>query len=122
MKVLIADESDVIRDRLSTLLFDTFKSIEILNASNLSDAIQLIKKDKPDVVILDIRVSSGDGIYSLKEIKSIPSAPITIVFTQSVYAQYRRKCMEIGTDYFLIKSNDFDKIPDLLKKISKKIT
>ena len=94
-------------------------SSEILNAGNLTDAIQIVRKNKPDVVILDIRTTSGNGINSLKEIKSIPSAPITIVFTQYAYAQYRKKCMEVGADYFLIKSNDFDKIPALLQKINK---
>ena len=119
MKVLIADESELIRDRLSTLLLNTFKGIEILNAANLSDAIQLVIKNKPDVIILDITATRGNGINSLIEIKSIPSAPIIIVFTQYMYAQYRKKCMELGADYFLIKSHDFDKIPELLEKLNK---
>lgn len=117
MKVFIVDDSAVVRERLIGMITE-LPEIEVAGqAHNAQDAIQSIRKLKPDVVILDIRMPGGNGIEVLKEIKRDKPAPLIIILTNYPYPQYRKKCMEGGADYFFDKSTEFEKVIDVLKKL-----
>ena len=117
MKVFIVDDSALVRERLIAMISEN-PEIEITGqAENAQEATNSIRKLKPDVVILDIRMPGGNGIEVLKNIKKNNSAPTVIIFTNYPYPQYRKKCMEAGADYFFDKSNEFHKIIEVLKKL-----
>jgi DNA-binding NarL/FixJ family response regulator len=119
MKVFIVDDSAVVRERLIGMLTE-LPEIEIAGqAKNAPDAIQSIRKLKPDITILDIRMPGGNGIEVLKEIKKDKPSPLIIILTNYPYPQYRKKCMEGGADYFFDKSTEFEKIIEVLKKLIK---
>jgi len=70
MKVLIVDDSNVVRDRIAEML-SRITGVEIVgNAANSIDALHLVNKLKPDAVTLDIRIPGESGIEVLKKIKS----------------------------------------------------
>jgi DNA-binding NarL/FixJ family response regulator len=118
MKVFIVDDSEILRGRLKSML-STFKGVKIIGeAQNQKDAIDQIWKLKPNVVILDVRLSEGSGIEVLKEIKKDYPAPIVIVLTNYPFPQYQKKCMDIGADFFFDKSQDFHEIPVVFKQLA----
>ena len=101
-------------------MLSTFKDVEIIGeAQNQKEAIDKIWKLKPNVVILDVRLSEGSGIEVLKDIKKDYPAPIVIVLTNYPFPQYQKKCMEIGADFFFDKSRDFNEIPVVFEQLSK---
>jgi DNA-binding NarL/FixJ family response regulator len=111
MKVFIADDSQILRERLKTMLAD-LPEVEIAGqAKDTPEAIQSIKELKPDVVILDIRMPGGSGIEVLQSIKKDRPGIKVIVFTNYPYPQYRKKCMEFGADFFFAKAAESDQIP-----------
>ncbi len=115
MKVFIADDSEMVRERLKAMLSE-LTEIEIIGqAQDGIEATNSIRKLKPDVVILDIRMPGGSGIQVLQNIKKDKQAPIVIILTNYPYPQYRKKCMEVGADFFFDKSTEFEKIPEVLK-------
>lgn len=119
MKVFIADDTEVIRKHLVSMLSE-FNEIEIVGeAEDASEAVKSISKLKPDVVILDIRMPGGGGIHALKVIKSKSPAPVVIMLTSYPYPEYRKKCLEDGADYFFDKLNQIEEIPKVLKKLIK---
>ena len=62
MKVFIADDSPILRERLDAMLSE-LPGIKIVGqAGNVADAIETIRALHPDVVILDIRMPGGSGI------------------------------------------------------------
>jgi YesN/AraC family two-component response regulator len=116
LKVFIADDSRIIQEHLVTLL-DELAGIEIVGqAENVVEAISAIRKLKPDVVILDIRMPGGSGLDVLQTIKQDEVAPIVIILTNYPYPAYRQKCLQVGADFFLDKSTEFDQIPELLER------
>ena len=118
VKVFIVDDSAFLRERLITMLSE-LKGIEIIGqAKGPPEAQEAIPKLKPDVVILDIRMPGGNGIEVLKNIKKDKNPPLVIMFTNYPYPQYRKKYMDAGADFFFDKSTEFDKITEILKKLT----
>ena len=122
MKVLLVDDSDILRNHLITILSD-MENVDIVGESiNTESAIKDLKKKKPDLVILDIRMPGEGGIHVLKIArKKYPDLKV-IIFTDYPYPQYRTKCMEIGADYFFDKSTETEKMIDQIKQLAKQAT
>jgi DNA-binding NarL/FixJ family response regulator len=118
IRVFIADDSDTVRDRLTTLLSD-MPNVEVVgHAEDAVQAISDIRDIKPDVVILDIRMPAGSGIGVLRGLQQDASRPKIIMLTNYPFLQYRRTCLEAGASYFFDKSSEFDKIPQALEHIA----
>jgi len=114
MKVLIADDSCEVRERIKMLLSEVEKVEMIGEAENVQQAIEHIRQQGPDVVILDIKMPGGNGIDVLKEIEKNDQAPVVIMLTNYPYPQYKKKCMDAGADFFFDKSREFEKVIEVL--------
>jgi len=114
MKVLIVDDSGEVRERIKMLLSEVEKVEMIGEAENVQQAIEHIRQQGPDVVILDIRMPGGNGIDVLREIEKKDQVPIVIMLTNYPYPQYRKKCMDAGADFFFDKSREFEKVVEVL--------
>lgn len=121
MKVLVVDDSALLRERLISMISDLPGVMAIAQAQDAPEALNSVQKLNPDVVILDIRLSDGNGIEVLQKMKKDNSAAVTIMFTNYPYPQYRKKCQEVGADFFFAKSTEFHKITDVLKQIQESL-
>lgn len=118
MKVLIADDSEAVRERLSEMISDIPGAEISGQAKDGQEAIRLIEEIKPDAVVLDIRMPKGSGIDVLKYIRNgLQHKPLVIVLTNYPYPHYRKKCLAMGADYFIDKSADFEKVIDVLEAL-----
>lgn len=116
MKVFIADDSEVVCERLTTILSDV-PGVEIIGqAGCTAEAIDSIHQLHPDAVILDIRMPGGSGIEVLKGIKKDNSSLLVIMLTNYPYPQYRKTCMTLGADFFFDKSTQFEEVVAVLRK------
>lgn len=113
MRVLIADDSKIIRNRIVKIL-SAYKQIEsIEEANNVQEAISLIHKSSPNVLILDIKMPDGNGIEVLNAIGHDQSSPVVIVITNYPFPEYEKEYMTAGADFFFDKSSEFK----LMKKV-----
>jgi len=117
MRVLIADDSEALVQRLVAALAE-ISGIEIVGqAGTVEDASRAVRDLKPDVVILDTRMPGGSGIDVLESIKSDRVTPIVIVLANYGFPQYRKKYLESGARFFLDKSNEFEKVSEVLRSL-----
>jgi len=115
MKILIADDSSVVRDRLVTLLTDV-DGIEVVGqAKDAIEAKSLAAQLRPHVAILDIRMPNGSGADVVRDIKQLTPTPKVIILTNYPHPENRKKCIERGADYFFDKSTEFKKVVAVLK-------
>ena len=120
MKIVIADDSEMLRERIKNSL-DDIEGVEIVGeAANGNEAIKIIQEKNPDFVILDIRMPELNGIEVLKKLKESKSKPIICIFTNYPYSQYKQKCMEEGAEYFFDKNVNFQEIKNVIKEIAQK--
>jgi DNA-binding NarL/FixJ family response regulator len=119
MKVLIVDDSKIVCKGLQQMLAGV-ADVEIVGqAHNGEDAITSIRESKPDVVILDIRLPGLSGIDVLKDIRAKKWPSRVIMLTNYPYPQYRKKCEELGADYFFDKVTEIEEIPKVIEKLAK---
>ncbi len=119
MRVLLADDSEAIRCRVKEILSE-MPGVEV--AGEASDAFttrMLAHELKPDVMVIDLRMPGGGGIKAMQQIQLDDCAHVTtIVLTNYPSPEYRKTCMTLGADYFLDKSTEFDKLPQIMKDIA----
>lgn len=120
MKVLIADDSRVVRERMRLLLAEV-QSVEMIGeAENVQQAIEQVRQLVPDIVILDMRMPGGSGIDVMKQIEKKNHVPLIIMLTNFSHPLQKRKCMEAGADYFFDKSAEFERVVDILKSATER--
>jgi DNA-binding NarL/FixJ family response regulator len=120
MRVLIVDDSKIVCKGLQQMLIN-IADVEIAGqAHNAQDAISSIAESKPDVVILDIRLPGRSGIDVLKDIREKKLPCLVIMLTNYPYPQYRKKCEELGADYFFDKVTEIEEIPNVIEALAKK--
>lgn len=118
MKIFIADDSTIVRERLIDML-SGLKDLEVVGqAEDGLQAIDSIRRLKPDAVVLDIQMPNGSGIDVLQNIKMEGPTPIVIILTNYSYSQYRKRCMDAGADFFFDKSTEFEEAMKVLEGLN----
>ena len=121
MTVFIADDSRVVAERLADLLKEVPGVQLVGRASDVPGAIQSIVKANPDAVILDLQMPGGSGLDVLRRIKKTRPSVWVLICTNYPYPQYREECIAAGANYFLDKSAEFEKIPEILRDLTKRV-
>ena len=115
-RVLIADDSAAIRQSLSALI-SRLKNVEIVGLAQTGvEALDLIRKLRPDAVTLDIRMPELNGIRVLEGIKREHLSVMGNVLTGMADDEYRRRCFELGAEHFFHKTTEFEKVIDVLSE------
>ena len=115
--IYIADDAVEVRQRLVDLVSGLQEVDLVGQTGDAHTAIADIQRLQPDVAILDIRLENGNGIEVLEIVKLLKVPPLVIMLTAFPNQQYRRKCISAGADYFFDKTNEFERILDVLKPI-----
>lgn len=119
MNIVLIDDSHLVRERVANIISE-LPSINVIGeAGNSIEAMEIIEMMNPDVAILDIKMPGISGVEMLQELKIKHPGMKIIMLTNYPFAQYKAKCLEYGADYFLNKSDEFEKIPNILIEIGK---
>ncbi len=121
MKILIVDDSVELRERLVKMLSELPEIKVIGQAKDTVEAIESISSLQPDSVILDIRMPGGSGIDVLKKIKKDYPSMRVIMCTNYPTAQYCKRCLDLGADFFFDKSTEFENIIYIIKQLTQDI-
>lgn len=117
MKVLLADDSDLILERLKEILI-TFESLDVIATfNNGTIALDAIRSLKPDIAILDIKMPGLSGLEVLGQIRKENCNIKIIILTLYSSEYYRMLADRDGADYFFNKADEFDKVPAAIEDI-----
>ncbi|MCH8080533.1 MAG: response regulator transcription factor [Proteobacteria bacterium] len=117
-KILIIDDSRILRERLSTMLNEIDDVVIVGEAAYAAEGLDLVSSCNPDFVILDISLPDVGGIEVLKEIKKNYTDLRVAILTNYPYPSYRTRCKELGADYFFDKSLEFLKAKEVLMELA----
>lgn len=110
MKVLLADDSRLILERLTEML-NMYRKVEIIgSAKNGSDALNSLRTLNPDLAIVDLKMPGLSGLEVLHEIRKENKKVKIIILTFYSSDYYRNIAIQAGADYFFNKVDDFDEV------------
>jgi len=122
MRVLIVDNDKITRLIISRLLKKKLTD-DILEAENGLDALEIIEKNKPELIFLDLSMPLMDGIETLEIIRSIDkfkNIPV-IILSSNKDREKIAKLLELGISDYIVKPIDltkaYQKISNLFEKI-----
>lgn len=117
-KILIVDDEPDVIVILGLRL--KIAGFEVITGSNGFQAIELAQKEKPDLIILDVKMPGMDGYTTFKKLRDDPeTSSISVVFFTALQPQAAQaKVEELGADGFLSKTADPQEVLSIIRKIS----
>lgn len=113
MRVLIADDSVAVRERLVRLIHE-LGDCELRTAGRGAEALELAQSFEPHVMVLDLHMPGGSGLEVLRQVKARERPPLVIVWTSDPSDLHRRWCMQNCADFFFDKARDLERMLDVL--------
>ncbi|MFA5143837.1 MAG: response regulator [Candidatus Omnitrophota bacterium] len=83
--------------------FFTARNYEVFNALSGNEAISVVKKERPKIVLLDIKMRGMDGIETLKKIKEIDKDIVVIMVTGEKDEDVMKRALDAGADDYVTK-------------------
>lgn len=115
MKIFVVEDSIPVRERLIEMISE-IEGFEVVGeAATCDEAVNGIRRTRPDIAIFDIQLASGSGIDALAQVKRELPALRGIVLTNYATPQHEKASVDAGAEYFLDKSADFEKIAEILE-------
>jgi DNA-binding NarL/FixJ family response regulator len=109
MKICIVEDSEVVQGILSEEL-GAMDGVTVCGlARDPGEAMELIRRSVPDLVILDIVLRGGNGFEVLRQIRGEGIDTSVMVLTNYSFPQYREICGGMGAQLFFDKSMDMER-------------
>jgi len=97
----------------------TLEGYNVITARDGIEAVDRVKEEKPDLIIMDINMPKMNGIESLGKIlseqKNIP------VIIHTAYSSYKDNFMAWSADAYIIKSSDISELKNKIKELLTKV-
>ena len=115
LRVLLVEDSRVLAERLREAL-DSLEGVEIVDTvADESAAVTAARDNEVDVIILDLQLKEGTGFGVVQRLGK--TRPKIIVFTNYMLPEYQRLAESLGIEYFLNKSRDYERLPQLIQEL-----
>lgn len=110
-KVLIVDDEEGIRMLYTMELEDD--GYDVVTLPDGKDLMKTIKKEKPDCIVLDIKMREFNGLDLLQSIrKEFYDLPVIL---NSAYSSYKVDLKAVAADYYVVKSSDLTELKEKLR-------
>ena len=114
-KILVIDDEPSIRDLLDTLL--SRKGYDVILTDSGQKGLEVFRRARPDVVVLDLKMPGMDGLTVLQQVRSLnPKQPV-IVLTGAGTPETEQQVRALGVTEFVEKAFSLHLLGDSLKRL-----
>ena len=117
IEILLVDDHAIVREGLRRIIDDTTGITISAEASTGQDALNLIWKEKYDLVILDISMPGKNGLQTLKEIKKHDAKLPVLMLSMHAEKQYAMRAIKAGASGYLTKESASEQLVSAIRKI-----
>lgn len=115
--LLVADDQEIIRFGLKTLLRALPQFSIIAEASNGKSAVEKCREAAPDVVLMDIRMPVMDGIEATRKIKSEMPNTCILILTSTDVEEHMFAALAAGADGYCIKESPVERLCQAIETV-----
>ena len=117
IRILIADDQELMRQSIKMML-DGVDDFEVTDAvSNGTEVVRSIRENKPDIVLMDVRMPKMDGVVCTKIIKENCPEIKVIILTTFDDDEYVINAIKNGASGYLLKGISFDELTESIRKV-----
>ncbi len=119
VKVFIVEDSPEVLERLQDMMREIAEVDLVGNAATYGTAVAGILASRPDVSILDIKLAdeTGSGIDVLGRVRKDLPRMKAVMLSNYVTPQHAKASADAGAEYFLDKTADTERIPEILQQL-----
>jgi DNA-binding NtrC family response regulator len=114
-KLLVIDDEEGIRNLLDILL--RRRGHDVVLADGGRKGLELLRRERPDVVVLDLKMPEMDGITVLQQIRSLNSDQPVIILTGAATPGMEQQVRALGVTEFVEKEFSLHRLGDALKRV-----
>ncbi|HEY7198395.1 MAG TPA: response regulator transcription factor [Gaiellaceae bacterium] len=118
IRVAIADDQEMVRKGFRLLLEDEEDMEVVAEAGNGEEAVAAVRRDKPDVVLMDVRMPGLDGIEATRRLVEAGSAARVLVLTTFDLDEYVYEALRAGASGFLLKDAPAEKLVEAVRVVA----
>jgi DNA-binding NarL/FixJ family response regulator len=119
LRVLLADDHAIIRDGLKQILADTADLAVCGEAANGNEALQLVREQEWDVIVLDISMPGRSGLDLIRLLRDEkPKLPI-LILSMHHEEQYAVRALHAGASGYLTKESDADLLLQAVRRVAR---
>jgi len=114
-KILVIDDEQGIRDLLDTLL--SRKGYDVVLAENGRKGLETFRRERPDVVVLDLKMPGMDGLTVLQEVRTLNPLQPVIILTGAGTPEMEQQIRALGVTEYVEKEFSLHLLGDSLKRL-----
>lgn len=105
LRILIADDHDIVRQGISQALLDEFPDADIHDAADTSSLLEKALNHAWDIIITDLAMPGGGGLFALEKIREVNAEQPVLVISTYDAEQYAVRVMKAGAWDFISKND-----------------
>lgn len=114
-KILVCDDSVLARKQLMDAVKEVATGAVFIEGKNGAEAVELYKKEKPDLVFMDIVMPEKDGTTALSEIKAFDNDAVIIIVSSVGTQKQLKKAIQLGAKDFIQKPFETNQITEIIE-------
>jgi DNA-binding NarL/FixJ family response regulator len=118
IKVLIVDDDHLMRAGLAMIIEQTTDLVVVGQAEDGRQSVTIARRERPDVVLMDVRMPVLGGIEATREITSLPDPPRVLILTTFELDEYVFNALQAGASGFLLKRTPPEQLIDGIRTIA----
>jgi two-component system NarL family response regulator len=118
IKVLLVDDHELVRQGVASMLAKAEDVIVVGEAKTGREAIEIARRELPDVILMDVRMPDMDGLEATRRVKEERPRTAVIMVTMHDNPAYLREAVRAGAAGYLLKDVSKDELLDAIRQVA----
>ncbi|MEV0266904.1 response regulator transcription factor [Streptomyces sp. NPDC050617] len=114
---MVVDDEALVRSGFK-LILNASDDLQVVATADGAHAAEVIRREAPDVVLLDIRMPDVDGLTVLREVQTLPKPPHVAMLTTFDTDEYILTALRSGAAGFLLKDTEPEQLAQLVRTLA----
>jgi two-component system NarL family response regulator len=118
IRVVLTDDHPIVLDGIALILEDAADVQVVGRASGANDALRMVAREKPDVLVLDLELPDRSGLDVLREAKQMQPSLRVVIFTAYAGRERVANALENGADSYVLKGTPSSELLEGIRSVA----